>query len=703
MLMRRHLLLLLLTVVALVHGATLGAYARAAVPAWTTYRRDAGRSGIDPDSTNPVTPSQVWQTPALDGELYGQPLVYGSFVYVATENDTVYELDSATGAVVWSSHLATPEPASEAPCGDITPSIGITSTPVVDPTTNRIYAVGAVSVSGAIHHELFALDLNSGQPVAGFPIMVDPPFPSGGAPVRQLQRPGLALDGGRVLIGYGGNDGDCSTYWGWLVSAPTDGTTALDSFQVDASHTEGALWGGGNAPPIDAAGNVFVATGNGSGNSTSDPEFGDSVVKLNASASPLDWWAPPNWQSLDSSDADLGSSMPTLLPSGFVFQSGKDGNGYLLNGANFGHVSSPVAEASGFCAGQSDGGSVYDPANTTIYAACTAGLKALSLGSGSPASLAARAGFSAPSGATGPPMLAGGLVWVTSYSSGTLYGLDPTSGTTRSRFSIPETGSDVNHFASPSAAGGRLFVGSGDQMTAYTIAQPPPITNTATTLASSANPAATGAAVSLTASVTPAPDTGTVTFTNDGVAVPGCAAIAVSPATAGAAVCNTTFSRAGIHHLVAAYSGDAFYAGSVSPTLAQTVGRPGPVISHASIAPRRFRAAHAATLRLTLSEAATLIVAVTDLRHGHLAGHRCSRRARDGKSCLVRVTVVRLHFHARAGHRRFKLSLHQLSPGRYTALIHATDRVGGRSRTIRLTFTIIPPTRSAAAPAPSRG
>ena len=464
---------------ALALETTFAAYADAAIPAWTTYRHDAGRSGIDPDSTSPVAPSQVWQTPALDGEVYGQPLVYGSFVYVVTENDTVYKLDAATGAVVWSNHLAAPEPssgtASVAPCGDITPSIGITSTPVIDPATNRIYAVGAVSASEAIHHELFALDLNSGQRVAGFPIMVDPPFPSGGAPANQLQRAGLALDGGRILIGYGGNDMDCSTYWGWLVSAPTDGTTALASFQVDANHNGGALWAGGNAPAVDAAGEVFVATGNGIGNSSSDPEYGDSVVKLNALASPLDWWAPPNWQQLDSSDLDLGTSMPTLLPRVLVFQSGKDGNGYLLNGAHLGGMSLPVAEASRFCSGGSWGGSVYDPGNSTIYVACGGTMKALSFRSGSPPSIAANAGFSAPSGANGPPTIAGGLVWTTNFT-GSLDGLDLTSGASRSHFSIPETPSDVNHpnvnhFASPSAGGGRLFVGSGNQVTAYRIAQ----------------------------------------------------------------------------------------------------------------------------------------------------------------------------------------------------------------------------------------
>jgi polyvinyl alcohol dehydrogenase (cytochrome) len=697
---RRRLLLPFATCLVVAVHAVLCLNAVAAAPAWTTYRHDAARSGIDPDSSTAVTPSQAWQTPALDGEVYAQPLVYGSYIYVATENDSLYKLEAGTGVVVWSEHLGTPEPSSSAPCGDISPSIGITSTPVIDPGADRIYVVGAVSGPGGIHHELFALDLGSGQLLAGFPIVVDPPFPAGGSAVNQLERAGLGLDEGRILIGYGGNDGDCNTYWGWLVSAPTDGTSGLSFFQADADYHDGAIWGGGNAPAVDAAGDVFVATGNGRGDSSSDPAYGDSVVKLNASASVLDWWAPPDWQTLDTSDADLGSSIPTLLPGGYVFQSGKDGNGYLLNGAHLGNVSSPVAQASGFCSGGSFGGSLYDAANSTIYAACSGGVRALTLGSGSPPSLSAKAGFSAPSGATGPPMIAGGLVWVTNYSSGTLYGLDPTSGATRSQFSIPEHtepgGSDVNHFASPSAGGGRLFVADGDQVTGYTIAQPAPLTATTTSLSSSANPAARGAAVTLTARVAPEPDAGTVTFTDGGLLIAGCSGIAVSAATAGRAACHTAFTSTGSRRLTASYSGDAFYAPSTSPALAESVttfGVHAPVITHASISPHRFTASHRATLRLTLSEAATVSLAVTQLRQGHVRHHRCSLSVHRGKPYRVQVTFRRLHFHAHQGRNAFKLSLSRLAPGRYTAVIRATDRAGRRSPTIRLTFTILRPQR----------
>jgi hypothetical protein len=672
--------------------APLPAHARASVPSWTTYRHDAGRSGIDPDSASPATPTQSWQTAALDGEVYAQPLAYGSNVYVATESDTVYKLDAATGVVLWAAHLATPESSTAAPCGDIVPSIGITGTPVIDPATNRIYAVGAATDASGVHHELFALDLGSGQQASGFPITVDPPFASGGAPVNQLQRPGLALDAGRILIGYGGNDGDCATYWGWLVSAPESGLGPLSSFQVDPSYSKGAVWAAGNAPAIDAAGNVFIATGNGSGDTSSNPDFGDSVVKLNAAASVLDWWAPPNWQALDSSDSDLGSSMPTLLPGGYVFESGKDGNGYLLNGASLGNVAPAVAETSSFCSGGSFGGSVYDPANSTIYAACNAGLKALTFGQGSPPTLTIKAGFSAPPGTLGPPMIAGGLVWVAA-SSGTLNGIDPSSGAVKSHFSIPERGTQVNHFASPSAGGGRLFVGSGDQVTGYTIAQPPGPSATTTTLTSSASPVAVGNAVSLTATVVPIPDAGTVAFTDGGTAIAGCSNVVVSAV--GQAICRTAFATAGTHHLQASYSGDSFYGASVSPVLPVSAGtaQPGhtpPSISRASIAPHRVTAKQHATLRLKVSETAKLTVSITHLRTGHLVDRRCSSRAHSGTSCQLRVILLRFHFQAVAGRNTFKLRVGSLAPGSYTALSYATDSAGERSRTTRITFTISP-------------
>jgi len=224
--------------------------------------------------------------------------VYGSRVYVATESDTIYSLDAATGAVVWKAHVATPESSGTAPCGDIGPTIGITGTPVIDPAANRIYAVAAVAGSGgSVTHQLFA-------------------------------------QGNRVLAGYGGNDGDCASYHGWLVSVSTTGG-AKTSFEADpsAGNHGGAIWGAGAGPALDANGNVWVATGNGFGGSTFD--FSESVVHLGPSmslVSPGSYWAPPNWKTLDNTDADIGSSEPVLLPNNLILESGKDGNAYLING-----------------------------------------------------------------------------------------------------------------------------------------------------------------------------------------------------------------------------------------------------------------------------------------------------------------------------------------------------------------------------------
>ena len=89
---------------------------------WTTFDHDSLRSGVDPsgNSFSPATPA--WNSPTLDGQLYGQPLVFAGMVFAATENDTVYALAADSGGVLWSHHLGTPVEAADLPCGDISPT-----------------------------------------------------------------------------------------------------------------------------------------------------------------------------------------------------------------------------------------------------------------------------------------------------------------------------------------------------------------------------------------------------------------------------------------------------------------------------------------------------------------------------------------------------------------------------------------------------
>src|SRR5262249_13108734 len=177
-------------------AAGSAAQAARAEPSWPTYHRDAGRSGFDPEGTSPVVPSLAWQSPDLGAPIWGQPLILGSRVYVATVGDDLYALDARTGAVIWKRHAGTPVPSGQLPCGDITPTVGIVGTPVIDPSRNEIFAVADTVEGGQVHHELVGYDLTSGAELVR--MLVDPP---GAEATALLQRTALNLDEGRVVFG----------------------------------------------------------------------------------------------------------------------------------------------------------------------------------------------------------------------------------------------------------------------------------------------------------------------------------------------------------------------------------------------------------------------------------------------------------------------------------------------------------------------
>src|SRR5580698_6878126 len=247
---------------------------------WTVYHGDPAGRGVA-TAPGPVdTTASVWTTPALDGQIYGEPLVSAGRVYVATENDTVYALSTSTGKVTWSRHLATPVPASSLPCGDIGPTVGITGTPVIDPARGEIFVVADEESHGRPAHVLAGLSTGTGR--VEMTRDVDPP---GVDTAALLQRTGLTLASGRVVFGFGGNDGDCATYRGRVVAVPEAGG-ALAMFTVDgkAGQSQGAVWMGGAAPAVDARGDVWVSVGNGSVYQASRGyDNSDSVLQLSPS------------------------------------------------------------------------------------------------------------------------------------------------------------------------------------------------------------------------------------------------------------------------------------------------------------------------------------------------------------------------------------------------------------------------------------
>jgi outer membrane protein assembly factor BamB len=451
---------------------------------WTTYHADAQRSGVDLSSVGSVPFSPAWSSQGLAGDVYAEPLVYKGLVFVATEGDEVYALSESTGAVVWHASACAggmsgcaPVPSGQLPCGDISPTVGITSTPVIDPATKRLFVVAETwdgSHPSSIEHRLVGFNVADGSLVRGSPMVVDAP---GSTPAAQLQRAALALDGGEVLIGYGGNYGDCGSYHGWLIGAPeTAGSrrsseveqqSPLLSFEVEKNSHGGAIWGAGNGPAIDSSGSVWATSGNGFG---STYQYQESVLKLDSSLNLLDHWAPSNWSQLDISDADLGSSEPLLLPGGLVFQIGKGGVGYLLSASDLGGTgASPrfqaqVCDQTGHA---SYGGGVYYAG--VLYVACSDGLRALSLDTFT-SSLTPLPGWQVTSAAIGPPIIAGGLVWATGWNTGTLYGLDPQTG----HPTVTQPTPAMEHFTSPAASDGKLFLATGQTVQAYTIANPAP-------------------------------------------------------------------------------------------------------------------------------------------------------------------------------------------------------------------------------------
>jgi polyvinyl alcohol dehydrogenase (cytochrome) len=448
--------------------------AQAAVPAWTTYDHDARRSAIDPRNGSRVSPTPAWHSATkLDGPVYAQPLVVGSRVYAATENDTIYAVDAATGAVLWKRSVGRPVPATDSaflPCGDIHPTVGITSTPVIDAGAGRIYAVADTLTRTGVKHQLVALALRTGKPARGYPVRVDPP---GADPAALLQRAALALTGGRVIVPYGGNAGDCGDYHGWLVSAATRHPASQITFNATpgAGDRGGAIWGAGDGPVLDSAGHVFVSTGNGFGSSIT-PGLRESVIELDRNLHVLGHWTPDNWHALDIVDLDLGSSEPLPLPGGLLFVAGKDGFGRLLSTSPLG-AASEVFRARACRRDGVYGASLYR--DGMIYAPCGSGLAALKLSTSPVAHFTALPRWSPPVGDTGPPIFAGGLVWSTAWRTGAFYGMDPDSGAGRFRITLRA----FSHFATPSAGAGRLFVAAGSKLVALRISRLPRVVHRA--------------------------------------------------------------------------------------------------------------------------------------------------------------------------------------------------------------------------------
>ena len=387
-----------------------------------TYHNDNSSTGqnlaetvLTPTDVNVNQFGKIFAAP-LDGQVYAQPLVKtgvnittGQFqgthdvVFVATQHDSLYAFDAQSGVQLWHDSFINPAggvtsvPSGDVNTGDISPEIGITSTPVIDPSTSILYLTAKtkeVRADGNHYvYRLHAIDIGSGAEALGGPAIMgdtlfnggytyrtilDPYVPGTGDgaitvggqsrvyfnALRQMNRPGLTLANGTIYIAFASH-GDNGPYHGWILGYNPANLQLTAVLNLTPNGGLGGIWQGGGKVDVDSQGNLYVETGNGTFDTTltaqgfpSKGDYGDSFVKIAPDPTTgvthqningwglkvVDFFTPFDQQNLNNGDTDQGSGASTLLPDSVGSQahphlmvgSGKTGIIYLLDRDNLG-------------------------------------------------------------------------------------------------------------------------------------------------------------------------------------------------------------------------------------------------------------------------------------------------------------------------------------------------------------------------------
>jgi len=365
-----------------------------------TWHYDNTRQGANTNETT-LTPANVnvgsfgkLFSYTVDGHIYAQPLILPNVnvpgkgthnvVYVATQHNSIYAFDAdsnagATGGLLWHTNMGTSSatPNSDygnryGPYHDINPEVGITGTPVIDPASGTIYFDVFTHEGTQYFHRIHALDVATGVERSYGPVLVTASVRGGGvgssggvlpfSPIQSLQRPALTLVGGVLFVVFTGY-ADTDPYHGWVLGYEASALRQLTNYIFNTSPNstiaawgpnagECGIWMAGNGLSVDANTNLYFEVGNGpfNANTAGGTEYGDSFVKLAVSSTlqVADYFTPYNQASLASSDSDLGSGGPLLLPdeagSGthphLIVGCGKEGTIYLVDRDNMGHYNS---------------------------------------------------------------------------------------------------------------------------------------------------------------------------------------------------------------------------------------------------------------------------------------------------------------------------------------------------------------------------
>ena len=377
----------------------------------------------------------AWSLP-LDAAMYARPLVAGTTVVAASENNTVYAADLTTGRLVWRRHLAPPARRAELPCGNIDPS-GITGTPAYDAASGLVFV--ATETRGA-KHTLYALDVRTGRVRSQHNLDVLP----GRDRLAEQQRGALLVTAGHVYVPFGGRYGDCGNYVGYLVGVPIAAHGPLLHYAIPTAR-EAGIWAAGGAV-VGPGGDIYAASGNGA-------EVGgrydgsDSVVRLTTALSRRSFFAPQSWAADNAQDLDLGSMSP-VVAGGMVVIAGKRGRVYLLP-PSLGGIGGDVAHLDG-CAGYGSGAA----AGSVVVLPCDDGVRALRING------LRMHWLWRDRGLQGSPTVADGYVFA--FDGADLVRVRLGDGKRKSRIHV----GDVTRFAAPVASAGLVLVGTRSHLVA---------------------------------------------------------------------------------------------------------------------------------------------------------------------------------------------------------------------------------------------
>jgi hypothetical protein len=522
------------------HTATLALTVAAAAGAnVTTYHNDNARDGWNASETT-LTPQNVnfngfgkLRELAVDGKVDAQPLYVSGLsisgqthnvLIVVTEHGSAYAFDADSGTQLWKvTALGTGETTSDDHgCGQITPEIGITDTPVIDrasgPNGTVFFVAMSKDSSSNYHQRLHALDLTTGAELAGSPSEIQASFPGNGYgstggkqvfdPGQYAERVGLLLMNSQLYLAWTSHCDD-DPYTGWLMAYSE--TTLQQSSVLNLTpngpstphygNGEGSIWMSGAGLAGDASGNIYFLDANGTFDSTlsangfpSSGDFGNSFMKVSTTGNTLaaaDYFAAYNLQSESDADQDLGSGGAMLLPdqtdAGGVTRhlavgAGKDTNIYVVNRDNMGKFNASSNNAVYQEIPNALSGGAFSMAalfnNTVYYAGVGDHLKAFPITNAllatSPASQSANT-FAYP-GSTPSVSSNGsqsGIVWAieNQNGAGVLHAYDPTNIPTElydsNQAANGRDNFSDNKFVTPTIANGKVFVGTQNSVAVF--------------------------------------------------------------------------------------------------------------------------------------------------------------------------------------------------------------------------------------------